>query len=247
MSAASVSTKQALMEEERRAHEPSMEEILASIRRIIADDDALSSRREAKRQDAFLDEDPGSRRRAIEPAYPAPTPQTVDSKFRQHRDYVDDTDAPVEALNKGSGTTNGGNAQLAIFPSRRGEGDAPRAYREDMNDATTARVSAAPLSNAPEPELDAMFDSEDDEQPHAENEDFDSSPAPLVSAEAAASVASHFEALATSMLFKDSGVLEEYAKDMLRPMLKQWLDDNLPVMVERLIRAEIERVARGRR
>jgi cell pole-organizing protein PopZ len=30
-------------------------------------------------------------------------------------------------------------------------------------------------------------------------------------------------------------------------MLKQWLDDNLPVLVERLVRAEIERVARGGR
>jgi cell pole-organizing protein PopZ len=34
---------------------------------------------------------------------------------------------------------------------------------------------------------------------------------------------------------------------MLRPMLKQWLDDNLPAVVERLVRAEIERVARGGR
>jgi len=34
---------------------------------------------------------------------------------------------------------------------------------------------------------------------------------------------------------------------MLRPMLKQWLDDNLPGIVERLVRQEIERVARGRR
>ena len=34
-------------------------------------------------------------------------------------------------------------------------------------------------------------------------------------------------------------------KDMLRPMLKTWLDDNLPQLVERLVRAEIERVSRG--
>jgi uncharacterized protein len=41
--------------------------------------------------------------------------------------------------------------------------------------------------------------------------------------------------------------LQKYAQEMLRPMLKQWLDDNLPVIVERLVRAEIERVARGGR
>ena len=35
-------------------------------------------------------------------------------------------------------------------------------------------------------------------------------------------------------------------REMLRPMLKVWLDDNLPSLVERLVRAEIERVSRGR-
>ena len=33
---------------------------------------------------------------------------------------------------------------------------------------------------------------------------------------------------------------------MIKPLLKTWLDDNLPSMVERMVRAEIERVARGR-
>ena len=36
-------------------------------------------------------------------------------------------------------------------------------------------------------------------------------------------------------------------REMLRPMLKSWLDDNLPSLVERLVRAEIQRVARGAR
>jgi cell pole-organizing protein PopZ len=35
-------------------------------------------------------------------------------------------------------------------------------------------------------------------------------------------------------------------REMLRPMLKQWLDENLPAIVERLVRSEIQRVARGR-
>jgi hypothetical protein len=36
-------------------------------------------------------------------------------------------------------------------------------------------------------------------------------------------------------------------REMLKPMLKAWLDDNLPILVERLVRTEIERVARGGR
>ncbi len=35
--------------------------------------------------------------------------------------------------------------------------------------------------------------------------------------------------------------LKRMVCDVLRPMLKVWLDDNLPAMVERLIRTEIER------
>jgi cell pole-organizing protein PopZ len=41
--------------------------------------------------------------------------------------------------------------------------------------------------------------------------------------------------------------LEDIAKELLRPMLKVWLDDNLPPLVERLVQAEIERVSHGRR
>jgi cell pole-organizing protein PopZ len=72
-------------------------------------------------------------------------------------------------------------------------------------------------------------------------------PTPLVSSDAAAAIAAQFQTLAASMVINDSGLLHDYAREMLRPMLKAWLDDNLPVLVERLVRAEIERVARGGR
>lgn len=39
--------------------------------------------------------------------------------------------------------------------------------------------------------------------------------------------------------------LDSMAEEMLRPMLQEWLDNNLPSLVERLVRAEIERIARG--
>jgi cell pole-organizing protein PopZ len=37
--------------------------------------------------------------------------------------------------------------------------------------------------------------------------------------------------------------LEGLARDMLRPMLAEWLDRNLPEIVERLVKAEIARIA----
>ena len=41
--------------------------------------------------------------------------------------------------------------------------------------------------------------------------------------------------------------MEEHISEMLRPMLQSWLDENLPALVERLVEAEIERLARQRR
>ena len=68
----------------------------------------------------------------------------------------------------------------------------------------------------------------------------------LLSRETSAAVDSAFNALAQTVLVQNARTLEDLVREMLRPMLKSWLDDNLPGMVERLVRAEIERVARGR-
>ena len=68
----------------------------------------------------------------------------------------------------------------------------------------------------------------------------------LLSRETSAAVDSAFNALAQTVLVQNARTLEDLVREMLRPMLKSWLDNNLPGMVERLVRAEIERVARGR-
>jgi uncharacterized protein len=68
----------------------------------------------------------------------------------------------------------------------------------------------------------------------------------LMSPQAAYSAQASFQALADSMFANLGGErqLQEMAQELLRPMLKQWLDSNLPPLVERLVREEIERVAR---
>ena len=55
-----------------------------------------------------------------------------------------------------------------------------------------------------------------------------------------------FNALLASRIVQHSDVIviRSYPRDAA-PMLKTWLDDNLPAIVERLVCAEIERVARG--
>jgi cell pole-organizing protein PopZ len=106
-----------------------------------------------------------------------------------------------------------------------------------------AAPSAPPVALAPVPE------------PVAEKAPTPAQPAPqesalqesaLLSSASDAKIGASFEALAESLLARDKDLVERAARDLLRPMLKIWLDDHLPSLVERLVRAEIERVARGR-
>jgi hypothetical protein len=68
----------------------------------------------------------------------------------------------------------------------------------------------------------------------------------LISSSTLSAVDSAFNSLAHTVLGNNARTLEDLVKEMLRPMLKGWLDDNLPSLVERIVRAEIERVSRGR-
>jgi cell pole-organizing protein PopZ len=159
-----------------RAHEPSMEEILASIRNIIADDPA---------RDAAL-------KRQL-----APTPQIVYSK-----------DAPM-SYGDASGLSQ----------------------RPDANAPTVVWRRPQAVEAEPAAEADAV-------QHSAE---------PLLSPEADEAVALSFGALSANLEVRSAELADSMVRDMLRPMVKAWLDDNLPSLVERLVREEIQRVARGRK
>ena len=69
---------------------------------------------------------------------------------------------------------------------------------------------------------------------------------PILSQSTVSAVESAFNTLAHTVLSSNARTLEDLVKEMLRPMLKSWLDDNLPGLVERIVKAEIERVSRGR-
>ena len=71
----------------------------------------------------------------------------------------------------------------------------------------------------------------------------------MLSGDASQAVNSAFNRLAETVLSRATGdrSLEDMTRELLRGMLKQWLDDNLPSLVERLVREEIERVARNGR
>jgi uncharacterized protein len=114
-----------------------------------------------------------------------------------------------------------------------------------------ARRSAPPYQQQvweqPEEYVEPATYAEQEPQPYYQDENYaHPQQAALVSPQAAYAAQASFQALSDTILARATGDrgLEDMTRDMLRVMLKNWLDDNLPSVVERLVREEIERVAR---
>jgi cell pole-organizing protein PopZ len=198
-----------------------MEEILASIRRIIADDQSLPGNRrereERRRRDVeVVEAAPPASHDYSEPALEAASAEVEEDVV----DAIENKPSPPPAL-----------AEIRHLRLSRAVEQAPPVDVEESD-----------LIEDEEEDFSASYDRA--EEPVADEPLMQEA---LISSSTASSVASHFEALAASVFLNDEGMLRQYAQEMMRPMLKQWLDDNLPTIVERLVRAEIERVARGGR
>ena len=206
-----------------------MEEILASIRRIIADDDASKSTQRAE---------------APKPA-PPPVPESRVAPPEPSRPEPESRPAPAPVVAKSVGG--------AVAAQDSG----------DILDLTESMAAAPPAAARPSsmPDVGAQFRTIDGASdvsfvepaekpaPQVRIERSEHRPAEreqLLSKDTSAAVDSAFNALAQTVLAQNARTLEDLVREMLRPLLKSWLDDNLPAVVERLIRAEIERVSRGR-
>jgi uncharacterized protein len=220
-----------------KAQEPSMEEILASIRRIIADDDASKP---AKAPEAAGSEQPAAAavpgRLALRAPPPKPvTPPPAGSKpaaptpaaTANSQDEIDAMLAELNALPKTtakpaatqSATTAG---VFDLTPSMAAPATPPPGLAPSFR--IIGGTSDVVLATKPEPSPDRA----------------------LISNETIAAVDSAFNTLARTVIGQNARTLEDLVREMLRPLLKSWLDDNLPGMVECIVRAEIERISRGR-
>ena len=217
------------MSQAAKAQEPSMEEILASIRRIIADDDGANP--------AVKPEPKPAEVKAPEPAAPPPPkPAPAPAAIKQ-----DDIDAMLAGLDD------------APEPAPR---RAPEPEPEVLELTEAMQAPAAPVFRKIDGTQDVVFDEFDAPEPappQRASEPPRLAPAAqpameerIISTATAAAVDSAFNALAQTVLVQNAKTLEDLVKEMLRPMLQHWLDNNLPTLVERLVRQEIERVARGR-
>jgi uncharacterized protein len=179
-----------------KVQEPSMEEILASIRRIIADDQ--DSGRAAPPIRSVPPPEPEDVLDLAELRPPPPAPgldlDHEDVSFREADSQIDFDAMPADD-----------------------PPEEPEAFEPPPPVRPAPAAAPAPASE------------------------------PLLSNAANASVAGAFQMLSTTVLTSNPRTLEDLVQEMLRPMLKGWLDENLPPLVERLVRQEIERIARAGR
>src|SRR5450830_982250 len=234
-----------------KAQEPSMEEILASIRRIIADDDSGKP----KAPDAAAPK-PAPPAAAVPsrpvPAAPAPLPRPAPPPAAGNNQ--NDIDAMLADLDAPPKVT--ANPALAKPEPPKPATPPP----PDVLDLTEAMAAPTPPPG-PAPSfrtIDGASDVVFTDQPPAEaagraveeaRRQFTQNAAPdhgLISNATVSAVDSAFNSLAYTVIGQNARTLEDMVKEMLRPMLKSWLDDNLPGLVDRIVRAEIERVSRGR-
>ncbi len=196
------------------AQEPTMEEILASIRRIISEDDAPAE------------------------AAPAPAPAVVEPEPSPA--MMDLTPSVVEPAQS--------DEDVLELTDRY---EAPAAETIGDLDVTAPEepVSYAAPEPAPAPEPEP-FPAAFAEPAPAPAPAYDS----LVGDSAAASAASAFAGLTAALKKPEpldvptGGVgptIDDLARALLKPMLKEWLDANLPGIVDAAVRKEVERIARS--
>lgn len=179
------------MADSKTAQEPSMEEILSSIRRIIAEDD---------------------------PGGGAPGPANAAGGANVMQAMADDEDDDVLELTEVVGGPGPSMPAAVAHPTQPPAPTPPPAAAP-----TTAAMEPRPMpASAAEPLI-----------------------SPLVANASTQAFARLTRAATTDDRKEASGVtVEQLVVDLLTPMLRDWLDKNLPEIVERVVEQEVKKLAR---
>lgn len=241
--------------------EPSMEDILSSIRRIIQSNDETEGGNEAPADPApassnehalpsmaeIAEASVASTEEVSAPVVEAPVVNTQAKSEVPEPEVAETPAAPEVPEVKAPMDMSAIQAQVA---AKQAQQTSEKPTEGTLTEAP-ARASQAEQNSAPEPEAAASVPSQS--KPSTEVVQQDSGPAStnersssaLISAGPEAQVVASFAQLSDAVEAQTNKSLDEMAGDMLKPMLQEWLDNNLPGLVERLVREEIERVARG--
>lgn len=265
------------------AREPSMEEILASIRKIIEESDAV--------QQAAVNTQPN--RNVTEFKRPEEASETEVVTYSSARPFAANQPSEPKDVAKGAVQTahEAGNNSADNKSHEDGFADNQFQRSEAANISQTyaeSEVSFSPIDDDPaeqaeeldqvfvgninlhdhnsepeymadtdladaitqlieEPQTEALLTTSADEETPEEavSEPISEeviSREPLVSFDAEQRVAASFNNLAEALRAEQIRQLEEQAEALLQPLLKDWLDENLAPMVERLVQEEIQRI-----
>jgi cell pole-organizing protein PopZ len=251
-----------------KVQEPSMEEILASIRRIIADDEAKPVAAAEKPASPAAPAKPAAAAPPVKPPVMKDIPPSAIPAAQAAAAKPPAPPPPAKPTPPPAAPAPVSNSQDDIDALLNGldEATTPAEIRPPLPDGDvfelTDDMAVAPPEPPPSPpaafnKIEGDDDLEFSEsaasraahrQPAFEPPPFESaSPQQqILSRSTVSAVESAFNTLANTVLSNNARTLEDLVKEMLRPMLKSWLDDNLPGLVERIVKAEIERVSRGR-
>lgn len=258
--------------------EPTMEDILSSIRRIIQTNEEQSNEQPISAEEVYGsevdDEDTMTLDAGASPGQPAYGRANEDNLNARHSsdDSVGD-DVSMEARNVAQernvdtqpdaalhdslgamGATQEG--ELVDPPTRdalsvNSDRSIPKAptIEENMGDDGSHSLAVdiditdtQSTSKIAEPPVEPHVEQQSERTTDASAPNF---VAPLISADSSARIASSFADLSNALAAQSATNLEEITHDIVRPLVKEWLDNNLPSMVERMVRDEIERIARG--
>ena len=218
--------------------EPTMEEILASIRKIISDDSAAPT------------------------SAPTPEPEIIandeDDEVATLEEVMFDEDVREEAASETfepevvADFEETAELEAEAFTV---EEDAPQA--EDAAESFESLLSASRSAEfepepefepAPEPVAVAPAPVEPAPAPAPMEKAMSASPAyeqtTLTEESTANAAAGALGKLISKMDLGTDNTLEGLVREMLRPMIKEWLDANLATIVEEKVEAEVQRIAR---
>lgn len=232
------------------AKEPSMDEILSSIRQIIADEDdgdVAAALVQSTADEAVQAEDDQDEPMALSPEQLVPEAEPVEEPISPPLN--EDTAEDENDLSMAD--------EAAFAPVEQSGPDDVDSLANMLADAEADQVEEP--DGAAEPEIvladDIGFDVED-EDPTPEPEMPQAAPMPdpdlsrdvaekLLEPTTTAASKHAFNKLNQLSIGTGDVTIENMVRDMLRPMLKEWLDENLPGVVEKLVEREIERISRG--
>lgn len=199
------------MAKQETEQEPSIEEILSSIRQIISDDDdgKPASSPEADAAEPVIHEDLDED--VIE------LTQKIEDEPESFAQMVDDFASEPEP-------------PAIVVAMRDAEIEAPVDFSEAEEVIPPPEVAAPPPPPPPRAAPVARAVEEEDS---------------ILTRQAEDAAYSGFSELARRTAIEHGGItLEEIVRSELKPMLRDWLDRNLPPIIERLVSEELERVAK---